>query len=316
MRVLFHVHKFPPHHNAGAEYYALEVARYLADAGADVDIAVNGPAVPGWGGVNAFTIGSPRQLDRAYARADVVVTHLDETRRAIDRAAAHRLPIVHLVHNDRQLDYHRVADDEAALVVYNSHWLAAGHHHPAPAVVVHPPVWVDAYRVDTSHADTVTLINLTAAKGAPLFYDLARRLPDVPFLGVTGAYGRQLPPPRNLPNLEVRSQTPDIAAVYGRTRLLLVPSTYESWGRVAIEAGASGIPVLAHPTPGLVEALGDAGVWPGDTADEWVNAIHRLYPDGTDRASVSAAVTKRAVELEDVTITQLDRLVDLVTELA
>ena len=38
-----------------------------------------------------------------------------------------------------------------------------------------------------------------------------------------------------------------------------MPSRYESWGRVAVEAMSCGIPVIANPTPGLQESLADAG---------------------------------------------------------
>ena len=35
----------------------------------------------------------------------------------------------------------------------------------------------------------------------------------------------------------------------------------ESYGRVAVEAACCGIPTIAHPTPGLVESLGEAGIF-------------------------------------------------------
>jgi glycosyltransferase involved in cell wall biosynthesis len=65
--------------------------------------------------------------------------------------------------------------------------------------------------------------------------------------------------------------------VWARTRILLVPSAYESWGRVASEALCSGIPVIAHPTTGLIENLGDAGIFVDrrDT-DGWIAALRRL----------------------------------------
>ncbi|MFE4971343.1 glycosyltransferase [Kitasatospora sp. NPDC056651] len=49
--------------------------------------------------------------------------------------------------------------------------------------------------------------------------------------------------------------------VYARSRVVLMPSSHESWGRVGVEAFASGIPVIAHPTPGLAECLGHAGIY-------------------------------------------------------
>ena len=40
-----------------------------------------------------------------------------------------------------------------------------------------------------------------------------------------------------------------------------MPSQEETWGRVAIEAISSGIPVIANPTEGLREALDYCGIY-------------------------------------------------------
>lgn len=59
-----------------------------------------------------------------------------------------------------------------------------------------------------------------------------------------------------------------------------MPSYYESWGRVAVEAMSLGIPVIAHPTPGLKESLGDAGLFANrDSIDQWVRLIDKLKTD-------------------------------------
>jgi glycosyltransferase involved in cell wall biosynthesis len=86
--------------------------------------------------------------------------------------------------------------------------------------------------------------------------------------------------------------------VYARTKLLLMPSDYESWGRVGVEAMASGIPVIAHPTEGLTESLGDAGTFiHRDDIPAWCDAITRLLkPRAWGAASKKAKA--RSAELD------------------
>ena len=56
-----------------------------------------------------------------------------------------------------------------------------------------------------------------------------------------------------------------------------MPSSYESWGRVATEAILNGIPVIAHPTEGLMENLGESGIFiDRDNTDAWVTEIKKL----------------------------------------
>jgi len=155
-------------------------------------------------------------------------------------------------------------------------------------------VFADEYR--TTPGEKVTLVNLNESKGAHVFYALAERMPDIRFLGVIGAYGEQTV--RDLPNVEIRPHGTDMRAVYGSTRLLLMPSSYESWGRVGVEAMCSGIPVIAHPTPGLLEALGDAGTFcDRDDLDSWEVAVRRLL-EGRRWVSASRRATARAAQLD------------------
>lgn len=51
-----------------------------------------------------------------------------------------------------------------------------------------------------------------------------------------------------------------LAELYRRAEALLVPSRYEPFGIVALEAIASGCPVIASGTGGLPEAVGDCGI--------------------------------------------------------
>ena len=66
-------------------------------------------------------------------------------------------------------------------------------------------------------------------------------------------------------------------AVWARTGVLLAPSKAEAWGMAAVEALAHGIPVIAHPTPGLVESMG-TGAWflERDDLDQWETSLVAL----------------------------------------
>lgn len=288
MRLLAHVHKYPPVHNAGAEWMLHSILRWLVARGHDAVVLAKIDEGYTIDGVRVLPV-SPAAQQEAYAGADVVITHLDETRRAMLTAQRHGLPVVHLIHNDRQLTFHRVRTQATALVVFNSVWLENRVPWRGRHIVVRPPVFVDDYA--TQPGDCVTLINLSPAKGAGLFWQLAEAMPDVDFLGVHGSYAQQVIPKTLPPNVEVLPNQPDARTIYARTRVLLMPSSYESWGRVAIEAAASGIPTVAAPAPGLVESLGPAGTFCSlDSPDDWVQAIRYLLvnPSAYEQASVRA----------------------------
>ncbi|MEV0375839.1 glycosyltransferase family 4 protein [Streptomyces sp. NPDC050636] len=115
-----------------------------------------------------------------------------------------------------------------------------------------------------------------------------------------GAYRQQIMPPPRLPNCEVADAVPGKHMrehVYSRSRVMLMPSLYESWGRVAVEAFASGIPVIAHPAPGLVESMGEAGIFAyRDDTNAWIHALMSLR-DPTIWARASRRAKARSNEL-------------------
>jgi glycosyltransferase involved in cell wall biosynthesis len=98
-----------------------------------------------------------------------------------------------------------------------------------------------------------------------------------------------------LTNLHRMANTPDPRDFYRVSRVVLMPSLWrESLGRVAVEAMANGIPVLASDRGALPETLGDAGFvltitdrcTPSNPAvpsaravAPWVARIERLWDD-------------------------------------
>lgn len=287
------LHGYPPAHNAGAEQYVHQLHRWLISRGHQVRVLVTvKPPAAEYQGVETGWLHHDDPLDGP------LLTHLDATRLAVAVADFHDRPLIHILHNDRQLVAHRVRN--ASLIVANSDWIKAtipSWLRHVPALTLYPPTFLSDFVTDDGERHALTLVNLTAAKGAVLFYKLAQFMPGREFIGVTGGYGRQLRAPR-LPNLHILPNRPSLRPVWDETRIYLQPSSYESFGKAAMEAMASGIPVIAHPTPGLKEALGSAGIFcDRGNLREWWEAISWLDDPGVyEKTAQTAYDHARTVE--------------------
>lgn len=248
---------------------------------------------------NAWTA---RQYLNQY-NPDVLITHHQNAPRAVRHGRKTGTPTVFLVHNDFEAN-RAILALSPDLVVFNTDWIREAIGYTGESVVVHPPVFPEEHA--TVPGECVTLVNLSDNKGARVFYALAERMPDTKFLGVEGGHGPQIF--RDLPNVEIIQHTDRMRdLVWSRTRTLLMPSIYESYGMAGVEALASGIPVLAHPTPGLRESLGDAGIFlDRDDIDAWENELRRLADPRAWR-DASANALSRSQQL-DPTV-ELDRWV-------
>lgn len=295
MRVLAMYHAYPPAHGAGAEWDAHTLLRTLAEAGHHVDVQLSTDqkvtADYELDGVHVHAYRDKHDPFRWLEDADVIVTHLENTPRATILGHQSRIPVVHRLHNTFDATKRWLQAPGVTLGVANSEWMAQEHRKEskAPVIVVRPYVRTDDYV--TKPGRKVTLVNLFENKGGPQFWRIAEAMPDVQFLAVRGGYGEQVIPDTIPENVTVIDNTANMRDdVYAETKILLMPSDYESWGRVGVEAMASGIPVVAHPTPGLTESLGDAGtfVHRDDTAG-WVKAIRSLRsPKNLSAASKAA----------------------------
>lgn len=301
------VDRYPPFVNAGAEWMLHAMLRHLVRAGHRAIVATEVDDVHDVEGVEVWPVRRAAEVGRL---ADVLVGHLYWTPLVVETADANATPLLYIVHNDAQLSHWKLTPDDLTAVVWNALWMREAHPRwGGPSTVVRPPVLLDDYRLgrNPAEAEFVTLVNPNPDKGAEVFYELARRRPDLRFATVDGGYGQQLRP-KGLGNVERLPATGAIAEdVYARTRVLCVPSRYESWGRVAVEAMCSGIPVIAHPTPGLVEALGPAGIYADrDDPDAWAEALALLDDPGA-YAVWSQAALDRAVHLDEQARTDLAR---------
>jgi len=296
MRFLWAIHLYPPKHCAGAEFMAHTINRFLISKGHQVRVIhydaekYRIKSMYEFEGVQVFTSEHERVL---FEWADVVLTHLDYSKKAIWTAAQYEKRCYWLAHND--IPYNSVLGGVGDLrVIYNAQWVADKLNYKWPSFVFPPPV-DDWYKCDDKGRRYITLINLNDNKGANYFYSLAKKLPQFQFLGVKGSYDGQII--QNLPNVTIWPNTPYIRKVYEVSKIVLMPSHYESWGKVASEAMLNGIPVIANPTPGLKENVGKGGILINrKETGKWAAVITKLMEDAKYYDKWSKAALKRSKE--------------------
>lgn len=333
MRIMWAIHLYPPIHNCGAEYVAHNINKYLLSKGHEVRV-LNLQSKENhytYEGVEVF--GNIKGVD-PYRWGDVILTHLDFTRFTINIASVVKKPVIHFVHNSFKYEEIEIAEKKQ-YVVYNSNWVREELNYSHASTVLYPPCPIDNYLTGKRAADNkyITLSNLNENKGGLILLKLAKEMPDRKFLAVTGSYddGGLQPAIINelkaLPNVKVIDHSPDAKSIYAQTRILLVPSRYESWGRVATEAMINGIPVIACPTKGLQEnckggaifvtprgkketdIYGDVIAHDGDSYDtSLITYFIKALDDPEEYSYYSEAAIKRSLELEEDYLKQITEL--------
>lgn len=283
MKILAYAPNYIPHYNSGDTTTLHFILRLFPEA--ERTVMLNRK-------IEEYEIDGIKVISRcsgAFKDADLIFCQLDTTRETI--TIAPNKPIIWLMHNT--FPYGSVLANIKVGVVYNAEWAVKERNFPHnPSFVLPPLVFPEDYKVQ--RGEKVTIVNLNKNKIGN-FWQIAKSMPDVEFLAVKGAYSEQIV--QYLPNVEVLEHQSNIREVFKQCKILLMPSAYESWGRVATEAICSGIPVIAHPTPGLLENLGESGIFVDrNNTEGWVKEIRTLQGKKEyDLASMKAE--KRSIEL-------------------
>jgi glycosyltransferase involved in cell wall biosynthesis len=102
--------------------------------------------------------------------------------------------------------------------------------------------------------------------------------------------------PANLTYLDTQT---DMVSIYKKTKVLIMPSKSETWGRTAVEAMASGTPVIVSRSPGLLECVGKAE----NSCDRndlscWIEKVEKLMTDDKAYHEASVLSKERIMELD------------------
>ena len=134
----------------------------------------------------------------------------------------------------------------------------------------------------------VRLIIVGGSSGRDGDAETARAHDLVDELGMNGQVDFVAPQPHHI-----------LATYYRAADLVIVPSRSESFGLVALEAAACGVPVVASAVGGLL-SLVDDGVTGrlihGRNPERYADALAELLADDTLRASMSSAAVTRSEE--------------------
>jgi hypothetical protein len=150
--------------------------------------------------------------------------------------------------------------------MYNTQTAATQWGEPN-ALVVHPPI--NNIPSNTNNGgDAYTLLSSLRNKGVKVVLDLAKKYPNQRFIIVrspaepTHGIHNLEELAAKLPNVELhpRVSPEEVYKYLEQTRILLVPSMYETYGMSAIEAAGFGIPSIHVDTPHVREGIGDAAV--------------------------------------------------------
>lgn len=298
MKILSIVHAYPPEHGSGAEWMLHAMHKDLIAHGHEVKCQAHRLKNP----VDFDGVRVTKEITSDDMRwADVILTHLGSTGRALNLASQFGKPLVWIAHNTHK--YGIISAKKKGIhIVYNSHYVKGEterHYKQHPSIICRPPIDIDHYKVKTKRTH-ITLINYNDLKGGVHLASIAGKMRDRKFLAVKGAYGDMVEDQPG--NVEKMPNMADIRAAYRKTKILIMPSRYETWGRTAAEAMCSGIPVIAHPTPGLKECLGEAGRFvPFHHLPSWIEAIEKVeasYDEWSKKAILRAQEIGKQTEAD------------------
>lgn len=306
--IVWPINAYIPAVLSGGELACHETNKQLIADGFNVTVITRHWKIPGLDGVRIIPsveddYSSTAEAKDALKKASAICIQNIDFNIGMELCRIFRKPAVFFIHaTSLGKEYLNYSGSWPIFVVYNSWSMKADMLSNYKSYVVKP--WIDTHRFlkiadkqATKHY--VTLINLNESKGGHLLVEIAKQMPDVQFLGVEGGYGEQIKD-TSARNITYMSKTDKIEEVYEKTKVVIMPSRLETWGRVAVEAMASGTPVIINDVQGMREACGDVGlIARRDDVGEWVRQIRRLLSDPLFYKEQVQKGLRRAKELDD-----------------
>jgi glycosyltransferase involved in cell wall biosynthesis len=194
---------------------------------------------------------------------------------------------------------------EADILVANSQFTADKYKEFAEEIdpeVVYPFVELENYRVEET-GDKILHVNPSKEKGIELTLQVAQKMPEQEFVLAGTIDDQEIQEKVNeLENVESLGYVEDMKKAYRQTRIVLMPSKWEEpYGRIPIEAGASGIPTIATNKGGLPESIGNQEllIENAEEAVEKIRTIGQNYERFSDESKENSETKNKKSQVKN-----------------
>ena len=310
------LHGYPPFWSMGGEVSTHRTLRHIPGSivftDTDTEYEIDGVRVMPLPGTSADEIRDAAES----VKADVLFAHSTLSVETVRAGRRSGIPTVLAVHAPPRFaaDLRR-AWSAATVRLYNT-WEARRAWSDHRGWVLHPPAGHPWTEDISGSGNALTLTSSLMNKGAEKVLKLAAMWPSRRFIIVESpahlTHGRPqfFEEAATIPNVEIwpRLHPDKMGELWAETRVLLVPSRYETYGMSAVEAAWHGIPSAHVDTPHVREGIGPAARLLGKhSVEELAQAVQEIE---TNYLSWSRSAKVRVDEIWSREQQELDRFAE------